>query len=51
MRNASRSPVLWVGVVGLLVAAVLPLGVSSYVLGILTVGYYFGVFAMSWALH
>jgi len=50
MRNALRSPVVWVGVVGLLVAAVLPLGVSSYVLGILTVGYYFGVFAMSWDL-
>ena len=50
MRNALRSPLLWVGVVGLLVAAVLPLGVSSYVLGILTVGYYFGVFAMSWDL-
>ncbi len=50
MRNTLRSPVLWVGVVGLLVAAVLPLGVSSYILGILTVGYYFGVFAMSWDL-
>ena len=50
MRNALWSPVLWVGVIGLLVAAVLPLGVSSYVLGILTVGYYFGVFAMSWDL-
>ncbi len=50
MQNALRSPVLWVGVIGLLVAAVLPLGVSSYILGILTVGYYFGVFAMSWDL-
>jgi len=50
MRNALRSPVVWVGVIGLLVAVVLPLGVSSYVLGILTVGYYFGVFAMSWDL-
>ena len=50
MRGVVRSPVLWVGVLGLVVAAVLPLGVSSYVLGILTVGYYFGVFAMSWDL-
>jgi len=50
MRNALRSPVVWVGVIGLLVAALLPLGVSSYILGILTVGYYFGVFAMSWDL-
>ncbi|HEY0202793.1 MAG TPA: branched-chain amino acid ABC transporter permease [Acetobacteraceae bacterium] len=50
MRNALRSPIVWVGLIGLLVAAVLPLGVSSYILGILTVGYYFGVFAMSWDL-
>ncbi len=50
MRAALRSPLLWVGVLGLAVAAALPLGASSYILGILTVGYYFGVFAMSWDL-
>ena len=50
MRAALRSPLLWIGAPGLAVAAALPLGVSSYVLGILTVGYYFGVFAMSWDL-
>ena len=50
MQAALRAPLLWVGILGLLVAAVLPLGVSSYILGILTVGYYFGVFAMSWDL-
>ena len=50
MHDALRAPLLWVGVLGLLVALVLPLGVSSYILGILTVGYYFGVFAMSWDL-
>ncbi len=50
MRAALRSPLLWIGAPGLVVAAALPLGVSSYVLGILTVGYYFGVFAMSWDL-
>jgi branched-chain amino acid transport system permease protein len=50
MRAALRSPLLWIGALGLAVAAALPLGVSSYVLGILTVGYYFGVFAMSWDL-
>ncbi len=30
--------------------AVLPLGVSGYILGVLTVAYYFGVFAMAWDL-
>ena len=50
MRAALRSPLLWIGALGLAVAAALPLGVSSYILGILTVGYYFGVFAMSWDL-
>jgi len=50
MQAALRAPLLWVGVLGLVVAVVLPLGVSSYILGILTVGYYFGVFAMSWDL-
>jgi len=50
MRAALRSPLLWIGALGLAVAAAFPLGVSSYVLGILTVGYYFGVFAMSWDL-
>src|SRR6267143_6920650 len=37
-----------VAVVG--VAAVLPFWLSVYVLGVLTAGYYFGVFAMSWDL-
>jgi len=32
------------------VAATLPLWVSSYILGVLTLAYYFGVFAMSWDL-
>ncbi len=32
------------------VAALLPLRVSGYVLGLLTVAYYFGVFSMSWDL-
>jgi len=33
-----------------LVAAVLPLWLSAYVLGVLTVAYYFGVFSMAWDL-
>jgi branched-chain amino acid transport system permease protein len=32
------------------IAALLPLGVSGYVLGLLTVAYYFGVFSMAWDL-
>ena len=30
--------------------AVLPLGVGGYILGLLTIAYYFGVFAMAWDL-
>jgi branched-chain amino acid transport system permease protein len=32
------------------IAALLPLGVSGYILGFLTVAYYFGVFSMAWDL-
>ena len=34
----------------LLVMALLPLGVGGYILGLLTLGYYYAVFAMSWDL-
>src|SRR5689334_3951004 len=34
----------------LLVLALLPLGVGGYILGLLTLGYYYAVFAMSWDL-
>jgi len=50
MHNFVRSPLLWISIVSLAVAAVLPWYVSAYILGILTVAYYFGVFAMSWDL-
>jgi branched-chain amino acid transport system permease protein len=50
MRTLFASRLLWVSLVVLLVLAVLPLGVSAYILGVLTVAYYFGVFAMSWDL-
>lgn len=40
----------WIGLVVVIVAATLPLYVSGYVLGLLTVAYYFGVFAMAWDL-
>ena len=45
-----RTPRFWTLAVILAFAALLPLGVSGYVLGLLTVAYYFGVFSMSWDL-
>src|SRR5574337_38909 len=45
-----RSPWLWIVLAALVVAASLPWYVSGYVLGLLTVAYYFGVFSMSWDL-
>ncbi len=50
MRGLLRSRLFWVALLVLVVAAVLPLGVSGYVLGLLTLAYYFGVFAMAWDL-
>ncbi len=47
MSNIRTFGVIFV-VVALL--AMLPFGVSGYVLGLLTLAYYFGVFAMSWDL-
>src|ERR1700735_2426676 len=41
---------LWLILVTLAVAAVLPFWVSAYIIGILTIAYYFSVFAMSWDL-
>ncbi len=50
MRGLLRSRLFWVALLVLVIAAVLPLGVSGYVLGLLTLAYYFGVFAMAWDL-
>ncbi|GAC1658396.1 MAG: branched-chain amino acid ABC transporter permease [Candidatus Elarobacter sp.] len=50
MRQFQRSQVLWIGLAVAVVAALLPLRLSAYVLGVLTVAYYFGVFSMSWDL-
>lgn len=44
------SPAVWICLVVVAVAATLPLYVSGYILGLLTVAYYFGVFAMAWDL-
>jgi len=45
-----RSRALGFSLVVVLVAAFLPRWVSGYVLGLLTVAYYFGVFSMAWDL-
>ena len=50
MRGLLRSRLFWGAVGVLLVAVLLPLGVSGYILGVLIPAYYFAVFAMSWDL-
>ena len=50
MPSTLRSPQFWTVALIIAIAALLPLGVSGYVLGLLTVAYYFGVFSMSWDL-
>src|SRR6202000_462249 len=42
--------ILLVSLAVVIVASFLPLGVSGYVLGLLTIAYYFGVFSMAWDL-
>ena len=49
MARILRSPLGWILLL-LLAAAALPWWVSAYILGVLTVSYYFGVFAMAWDL-
>jgi branched-chain amino acid transport system permease protein len=50
MPSMLRTPRILVVAVIIAIAALLPLGVSGYVLGLLTVAYYFGVFSMAWDL-
>jgi branched-chain amino acid transport system permease protein len=45
-----RSRLFWVVLLLIIIGATAPLWVSAYILGVLTVAYYFGVFAMSWDL-
>jgi branched-chain amino acid transport system permease protein len=45
-----RSTILWAAVPMVVIAALLPLWMSVYLLGVLTAAYYFGVFAMAWDL-
>ena len=45
-----KSPPVWISLIVVLLASTLPLYVSGYVLGLLTIAYYFGVFSMAWDL-
>jgi branched-chain amino acid transport system permease protein len=45
-----KSKLFFVSLAVVIIAATLPFYVSGYVLGLLTVAYYFGVFAMAWDL-
>src|SRR5271155_3803751 len=46
--RALASPPVLISLIVVLLASTLPLYVSGYVLGLLTVAYYFGVFSMAW---
>jgi hypothetical protein len=50
MADFFKSRLFLVSLGIVIVASTLPLYVSGYILGLLTVAYYFGVFAMSWDL-
>ena len=50
MRVSPTTRILLVALVVVVAASFLPLGVSGYVLGLLTVAYYYAVFAMAWDL-
>src|ERR1700734_1666170 len=47
MGSLSTTRVLLVGLAVVVLASFLPLGVSGYILGLLTIAFYFGVFAMA----
>ncbi len=49
-RELLASRQLLIALLALTVLLTLPLWVSAYILGVLTIAYYFGVFAMSWDL-
>src|ERR1700690_556972 len=50
LRRALLSPPVLISLVVVLLAATLPLYVSGYLLGLLPIAYYFGVFSMAWGL-
>src|SRR5579884_414408 len=50
MRPFSTTRILLVGLSVVALASLLPLWVTGYILGVLTLAYYFGVFSMAWDL-
>ncbi len=50
IRALLTSRSVWIALAVLIVLSTLPWVVSAYILGVLTIAYYFGVFAMSWDL-
>src|SRR5579859_3409455 len=50
MSSFFTSRLFFISLAVVVIASTLPLYVSGYILGVLTVAYYFGVFAMSWDL-
>jgi branched-chain amino acid transport system permease protein len=50
MPRLVHARLFWTGIVVVVAASLLPFWLSAYVLGVLTAGYYFGVFAMAWDL-
>jgi branched-chain amino acid transport system permease protein len=50
MTTLLRSRVVWVAIALAAIATTLPWWLSGYILGVLTVAYYFGVFSMAWDL-
>ena len=50
MAGFFRSRLFFISLATVIIAATLPLYVSGYILGLLTVAFYFGVFAMAWYL-
>src|SRR5271155_1490136 len=50
MRSIATTRILLIALAVVVAAAFLPLWVTGYVLGLLTMAYYFGVFAMAWDL-
>jgi branched-chain amino acid transport system permease protein len=50
MQPPTTARLLLIGLGAVVVASFLPLWASGYILGLLTIAYYFGVFAMAWDL-
>jgi branched-chain amino acid transport system permease protein len=50
MGSLSTSRILLICLAAVVLASFLPLWASGYILGLLTLAYYFGVFAMAWDL-